>query len=90
MPYSLKDVDAAEAHIRANRPETAIDRGDFGWALSVADVPGKKAFILFRPERENQSEISATPQDIDQVLFYLGPQWTAEQVKQMMSRASKP
>jgi hypothetical protein len=86
MSYSIKDVDAAEALVREIRPETLIQRGDYDWSLSIADKeltsPG---FILFQPERGDigQREISTPLDEIKDICFMLGSQWTPEQIAKM-------
>lgn len=83
MPYSLKDVDAAEALVLAIRPETLVERGDFDWSLSVRDKDSTYAVILFQPRFEGQPEIKSTEEHIRNVCFMLGSQWTPEQIGQM-------
>lgn len=87
MSYSIKDVDAAEKIIRAERPDLVISRGDYDWSLSVASKPQGHGVILFQPEREEngQREISSTLEEVKNICFLLGDQWTAEQIEKITS-----
>jgi hypothetical protein len=90
MSYSLADVDAAVKYIREKRPETLISRGDYDWSLAVADKAKTKAIILFRCGDELQTEIKSSISEIAQILFWLGPQWTLDQIKALQALANKP
>jgi hypothetical protein len=51
--YLLSDVDAAERRIRAEVPGVLVARGDYDFALSVADAGKTMGFIVYRPLRRN-------------------------------------
>lgn len=89
MAYTLKDVDEAETLIRAERPDLLISRGDFDWALAIADKDKTLGFVLFRPEREDigQSEIKTPLGEIKDICFLYGEQWTPEHISKMAERS---
>lgn len=89
MAYSLRDVDAAEALVRETRPETIIERGDYDWSLRIADKEWQSpGVILFQPRRDDigQCEIRSSPEQIKDICFMLGSQWTQEQLNKINSR----
>ncbi len=81
MSYSLKDVDEAEALVRSMRPETLISRDDYDWSLAVKDKDSTVAVILFQCGDETRPEIRSSLDDVRNVCFWLGRQWTPEQIK---------
>jgi hypothetical protein len=89
MPYTLQEVDDAEALVREIRPATLISRDDYDWALAIKDKDSQSAIILFRPQRGEQSEICSTPEEIESICHFLGSQWTAEEVTRIAAAARK-
>lgn len=79
MAYSLNDVDAAEALIRKLRPDAIISRDDFDWSLSVKDKDSEIAIILFQNGDEGRPERISTEEEIRDICFLMGSQWTAEE-----------
>lgn len=66
MPFSIKEVSAAETLVRAKYPHLTTARTDYDFGLSVANIASGKAIILFRPGRPEigQSEIFSTPDNV--------------------------
>lgn len=89
MSYSMKDVDNAESLIRQLRPDIMISRGDYDWALSICDKDRTCAFIVFRPEMDGRDEISSTLDQIRDLCFFFGSQWTAEEALRLGVAARK-
>jgi hypothetical protein len=91
MPYSLKDVNDAEALVRSLRPEAIISRGDYDWSLSIMDKNSNAAFVLFQPQRDDtgQREISSTLDEIRDICFFMGGQWTAEEAAKIAAAARR-
>lgn len=57
--YCLRDVEAAKRKILQAVPDAIVERGDYGFGLSVASADMTRAFIVFRPQRDDlgQSEV---------------------------------
>lgn len=80
MPYSMQDVDEAEALVRKIRPETLISRDDYDWTLVIKDKDSNFVVILFQCGDESRREITTSSDEIRDICFLLGSQWTPEQV----------
>lgn len=52
--YTLADVEAAEAKIRAEWPQGSVARQSYGWGLAVHDPGLKKLLIVYEPGREDR------------------------------------
>lgn len=86
MPYSLQDVDAAEALIRELRPDADIWRGYDGMFLTVGDKDcNGLAIFIFRPRRDDleEREIVSSEEEIRDICFWMGSQWTADEALRM-------
>ena len=92
MSYSLKDVDDAEALIRELRPDAVVWRGYDGMMLTVGDKDCRgPAHYVFRPQRDDlgEVEIVRSMEEIRDLCFFLGGQWTAEEAARIAAAARK-
>lgn len=71
--YTLDQVDRAERMIRTAVPGALFDRGDYGFTLAVANAARTKAFIVFRPGRDDigQTEVISDDVTIDSIIARL-------------------
>lgn len=80
MAYTLKDVDDAEALVRELRPDMTIYRQSFDWELAIKEATGDSAIWLFRIRSQQNPEVRSTPDEIGDICFISGAQWTPEQI----------
>lgn len=84
MTYTLKDVDDAEALVLAERPGTLTYRDDYDWGLVIrADENSTHAIILFQCGDQYRPEIKSTPEEIRNICYWIGSQWTPEQIEKI-------
>lgn len=92
MAYALKDVDDAEALIRELRPDAKIWRDSYGWSLTIGDGYNHGLVIfIFRPRCDDlgEKEITSTKEEIRDICFLMGSQWTADEVLKLTSQMSR-
>lgn len=89
MDYTLKDVDDAEALVRRIRPDTLISRDNYDWDLAIRDNESRYEIVLFRSPRGEGPAIASTTEEIESICYYMGSQWTSEQVERIAAASRR-
>ena len=72
MAYTLKEVNEAEARIRAEVPDAILSRTDFGFSLSVANGALTRAWIVYQAARRpGEREIKSSPKAVSTIIDLL-------------------